>query len=75
MPRTDPNQVTRYLTQEEAELRRQYVAAHPGEPEPMPTTAGWAPIADWLDSLVPAEVAATEVAAPTPADPDWQYAG
>jgi hypothetical protein len=49
--------------------------AHPDVDELtlMPTTAGYAPVQDWLDSLVPMQDASCTP--PTPADPDWQYAG
>jgi hypothetical protein len=38
----------RHLTPDEAELRREYVAAHPGEPELMPSSLALPYLADWV---------------------------
>ena len=57
MPRTDPAQVTQHLDSEQRAARIAYLAAHPDvdERDLVPTTAGYAPVQDWLDSLAAKE--------------------
>jgi hypothetical protein len=44
----------RHLNDEETEARKRYILAHPGEAEPMPTTAGYPVVQDWIDAGEPA---------------------
>jgi hypothetical protein len=54
MPRTG-DVVTRLLDQGEREARGRYLHVHPGDELRLaPTTAGYAPVADWLDAGEPA---------------------
>jgi hypothetical protein len=70
----------RLLNAEERAARQAYIDAHPGvdELELAPTTAGYAPVADWLASQAPPEAPEsagagndTSVVLPAPEPPAW----